>query len=86
MESYNGEKVIFVLTEADVKATARQYGFPEDQITDGVLEAVKKGVEFGLECWQEVVKEAIDFAMKSADDEIPQLPFEEIEMLRRLGK
>jgi len=26
---------------------------------------VKKGVEWGLECWSEVVKEAINMALKS---------------------
>ena len=34
-------------------------GIPEEAITDEVLEQIKKGVEFGLECWPDVVKEAI---------------------------
>ena len=65
MDTYNGERVVFVLTEADVKGCAKQMGFPEGCITDDVLEQVKKGVEFGLECWAEVVQEAINFALKS---------------------
>lgn len=65
METYNGQRVIFVLTEADVKACARECGYPEDEITDDVLERVKKGVEWGLECWSDVMKEALHFTMKS---------------------
>jgi hypothetical protein len=34
-------------------------GIPEASITDDVLARVKKGVEWGLECWSDVVKTAI---------------------------
>ncbi len=37
----------------------------EEAITDDILAQVKKGVEWGLECWSEVVKEAINMALKS---------------------
>jgi len=37
----------------------------EEAITDDVLYQVSKGVEWGLECWSEVVKEAINMALKS---------------------
>ena len=37
---------------------------PEEAITDDILAQVKKGVEWGLECWSEVVKEAINMALK----------------------
>jgi hypothetical protein len=40
-------------------------GIPPEAITDDVLRQVKKGVEFGLECWSEVMKEAINMALKS---------------------
>jgi len=40
-------------------------GLPEECITDDVLEQVKKGVEWGLECWHEVMTEAINLALKS---------------------
>lgn len=64
-DTYKGERVVFVLTEADVKVCASQMGFLEECITDDVLEQVKKGVEWGLECWHEVMCEAISFALKS---------------------
>ena len=56
---------IFVLTREDVTECAREMGIPEETLTDEVLRQVRKGVEFGLECWSEVVKEAINMALKS---------------------
>jgi len=56
---------IFVLTREDVIECARGMGIPEETITDDVLRMVRKGVEWGLECWSEVVKEAINMALKS---------------------
>ncbi len=56
---------IFVLTREDVIECAREMNIPEETITDDVLYQVRKGVEFGLECWSEVVKEAINMALKS---------------------
>jgi len=56
---------IFVLTREDVIECAREIEIPEEAITDDVLYQVRKGVEFGLECWSEVVKEAINMALKS---------------------
>jgi len=56
---------IFVLTREDVIECAREMDIPEETITDDVLYQVRKGVEFGLECWSEVVKEAINMALKS---------------------
>jgi hypothetical protein len=56
--------VIFCITKEDVIGCARQMGIPEKAITDDVLEGVKKGVEFGLDCWAEVVQEAINIALK----------------------
>jgi hypothetical protein len=56
---------IFVLTREDVIGCAREMGIPEEAITNDILAQVKKGVEWGLECWSEVVKTAIDFALKS---------------------
>jgi hypothetical protein len=56
---------IFVLTREDVVNCAREMDIPEDAITDDVLALVKKGVEWGLECWSEVVKEAINMTLKS---------------------
>ena len=56
---------IFVLTREDVVECAREMEIPEEAITDDILYQVRKGVEFGLECWSEVVKEAINMALKS---------------------
>ena len=59
------ENTIFVLTREDVVDCAGEMGIPEEAITDDVLAMVKKGVEFGLECWSDVVKVAINEALKS---------------------
>ena len=59
------QNTIFILTREDVIGCARQMGIPEEEITDDVLYQVKKGVEWGLECWSEVVKESINLALKS---------------------
>lgn len=56
---------IFVLTKEDVLECAREMGIPEAAVTDDILAQVKKGVEWGLGCWSEVVKEAINMALKS---------------------
>jgi len=56
---------IFILTKEDVIGEAKEMGIPEEAITDDVLYQVKKGVEWGLECWTEVVKTALDEALKS---------------------
>ena len=55
---------IFVLTREDVIECAREMGITEEALTDDVLYQVRKGVEWGLECWSEVVKEAINMALK----------------------
>ena len=59
------EGVIFVLTREDVVICAEQMGIPAEAVTDDVLRQVKEGVEWGLECWSEVMKEAINVALKS---------------------
>jgi hypothetical protein len=56
---------IFVLSREDVVECAREMGIPEEAITDDVLRMVRKGVDNGLECWSMVMKEAINFALKS---------------------
>ena len=58
-------EVLFTLTKDDVIACANEMGIPQEAITDEVLEQVKKGMEWGLECWPDVVKEAINLALKS---------------------
>ena len=60
-----GNDTIFILTREDVVECAREMDIPAETITDDVLQQVKKGVEWGLECWSEVMKEAINMALKS---------------------
>jgi len=58
------EEVVFILTREDVLLRAKEMGIPAEAITDDVFYQVKKGVEWGLECWSEVMKEAINMALK----------------------
>jgi len=58
------EEVVFILTREDVLLRAKEMGIPADEITDDIFYQVKKGVEWGLECWSEVMKEAINMALK----------------------
>ncbi|MBI4302723.1 MAG: hypothetical protein HY665_00075 [Chloroflexi bacterium] len=55
------------LTKEDVLECARMMGILEQAqaITDDVLAQVRKGLEWGLECWSEAVMSPIDFALKS---------------------
>ena len=55
---------IFILTREDIIGCAKELGIPEEAITDDILHQVKKGVEFGLKCWSEVVKTALDEVLK----------------------
>jgi len=57
--------VIFQLTREDVIECAREMGIPDEAITADVLGQVKEAVDWGLECWPMVVKEAINIALKS---------------------
>jgi len=57
-------EIIFQLTKEDVIECAREMGIPDEAITDDVLSQVKKGVDWGLECWSMVVKEAIKSALE----------------------
>lgn len=59
------QETIFILTREDVINCAREIGISEDAITDDVLYQVKKGVEWGLECWSDVTKVAIREALSS---------------------
>ena len=65
MPEENGKEVVFILTREDVNECAGEMGIPQEDITDDVFYQVKKGVEWGLECWSEVMKEAINMALKS---------------------
>jgi hypothetical protein len=56
---------IFVLTKEDVLECASEMGISEEAVTDDILTQVKEGVQWGLEYWSEVVKEAFNMALKS---------------------
>ena len=43
----------------------KRWAYQRQLFDDDVLEQVKTGVEWGLECWSEVMKEAINMALKS---------------------
>ncbi|MBA7648479.1 hypothetical protein ES703_56265 [subsurface metagenome] len=58
-------EVVFLLTMEDVIACAKEMGIPKKAITDDVFHRVKKGVESAWEGWPEVVKAAINEALKS---------------------
>lgn len=58
-----GKDVVFVLTREDVIECAKELDIPEEAITDEVLEEIKKGVDWGMEFWSEVVKNAIQVAV-----------------------
>ena len=62
--SQESQDSIFTLCRDDVIACAREMGIPDQAITDDVLEQVKTGVVWGLDCWVDVVKEAINLALK----------------------
>jgi len=64
-EVIKDNEVVFILTMEDVIACAEEMGIAKEAITDDVFYQVKKGVQFGLECWSIVVKTALDEALKS---------------------
>jgi hypothetical protein len=56
---------IFRLTREDVIECAVEMNIPKEAITDDILPLIRKGIDSGLECWSDVVKEAINMALKS---------------------
>jgi len=57
-----GKDVVFILTRDDVIGCAKEMNIPEEEIDDEFLEEIKKGVDWGMEFWSDVVKEAIRIA------------------------
>ena len=53
------DEIIFVLTKHDVICCAMEMGISPETITNELLYQVKKRIDLGVECWSEVVKEAI---------------------------
>ena len=56
---------IFVLTKKDVIECAGELGIPGEAITDDVLEGVVQGMKLDGRWWRRVVKDAINYALKS---------------------
>jgi len=55
---------IFAVTKNDVLTCANELGIPEEQITDEVIELVKKKVSQGLRDWRMVVKSIVKKTIK----------------------
>lgn len=62
-QSY-GEDVIFMLTKHDVLVCTNELGIPQEQVTDDVIELVKKKISLSFGNWPEVVKSALIEAVK----------------------
>ena len=58
-------EVVFLVQRQDVLNCAAEMGIPAEDVTDDIIDLVRKGVQFGLECWTDVVKEALIMALKS---------------------
>ena len=64
MAKYEGDKnVLFILTDADAQIMAKERIGRE--LTEDELYSVRKGLEWGLECWNEVMSVAIDEAVRN---------------------
>jgi hypothetical protein len=66
--------VIFQLTRLDVIECIRELDLPykvdvEDTVNDEFLHDVQKGIEFGLECWSDVMKVAVMEALENRDSQ-----------------
>jgi hypothetical protein len=59
------KNTVFILTREDVVECAQEMGIPAEAITEDVLARVKDSMDWGLECWSMVMKEAINIALKS---------------------
>jgi len=58
-------EVVFLIQRQDVLNCAAEMGIPAEDVTDDIIDLVRKGVQFGLECWTDVVKEALSMSLKS---------------------
>ncbi len=64
MSERYGEEVIFIVTKDDVLACASELGISSEQLTDDVIEQVKRRVSLGLGHWPEVVRSALREVIK----------------------
>jgi len=56
------QRPVFAINREDVQALAKEITGRE--LTEEELRRVKNGIEFGLECWEDVVRTAIESAIK----------------------
>ena len=61
----SSKDTIFVLTKKDVIECARELGIPGEAITDDILEGVVQGMELDGRWWKDVVRDAINYTLKS---------------------
>ena len=59
-----GEKILFCLIEAAAQEMAKRE--IDRRLTDEELYQVQKGLEFGFEFWEEVMRTAIEEAVKTS--------------------
>ena len=74
-------KNIFVISKKDVQDIAlRKFG---EKLSIEELEQIKKGIEFGLKCWEEVVIDAIsevlEYRKEKTQQKIKQVAKEKME-------
>ena len=74
-------KNIFVISKKDVQDIAlRKFG---EKLSIEELEQIKKGIEFGLECWEEVVigaiSEVLEYRKEKTQQKIKQVAKEKME-------
>jgi len=62
--SLSYEDIVFMLIKEDVLACATELGISKEQVTDNVIELVKRRVRLELSHWPEVVKAALKEAIK----------------------
>ncbi len=61
----SSKDTIFVLTRKDVIECARELDIPGEAITDDILEGVVQGMELDGRWWRGVVRDAINYTLKS---------------------
>ena len=61
----SGRDTVFVLTRKDVIECARELGILGEAITDDILEGVVQGMELDGRWWKDVVRDAINYTLKS---------------------
>ena len=64
MSETSEQDIIFLLTKDDVLACANELGIPEEQLTEDVIELVRRRVRLALRNWSEVVKNTLKEAIK----------------------